>query len=95
MGDGDGERGAVVCLACLTADAARLRVDRRGRPYTRCMACGATTFMPSAAGLRGLSYLAPHVIEWLRSAMQADPSLGQRLAMEPDVVMRPRTGTEG
>jgi len=89
------DRGSVICLSCLTADAARLRVDRRGRPYTRCASCNATTFMPTAACLRGLSYLAPHVIEWLRSATQADPTLGQRLAMEPDAVMRPRTGTDG
>ncbi len=90
----ESDRGAVVCLSCLTVDAARLRVDRRGRPYTRCTACGATTFMPTSAGLRGLTYLAPHVIEWLRSAMQADPSLGTRLAMEPaDSAMRARLAT--
>lgn len=55
------------CLNCLSADSAQLRLDRRQRPFVKCLACGCTTFIPTKRGLLGLKFLAPGLLETLRS----------------------------
>lgn len=57
----------LVCVHCLRRGAA-LRTDRKGRPYIRCVACGATSFLPTGAALRGTIALAPYLVEAARRA---------------------------
>lgn len=47
------------CLCCLGERTAELKLDKKNRPYTKCSACGSTTFMPTSAALRGLVFLVP------------------------------------
>jgi|HubBroStandDraft_1064217.scaffolds.fasta_scaffold323005_2 hypothetical protein len=47
------------CFACLQ-DAARLGLDKRGRPYLHCVACGSRQFFPQFDPCcRGLAILPP------------------------------------
>lgn len=41
------------CLYCLQPDSYEVRLDKRGRPYMTCIACGARTFLRGAHSLRG------------------------------------------
>lgn len=50
----------VLCLFCLRGDA-RIRIDRRGRPYVSCGHCGTRSFMPSFDALNGYRLLAPEI----------------------------------
>lgn len=64
--------GSVVdCLSCLGEATATLKLDRHGRPTTRCGLCGTRTFISSRAGLRGLVYFAPSVRGVLQSLAAA------------------------
>lgn len=53
------------CLCCLAESSVELRQDRKARPFTRCVACGCVTFMPTPRSLAGLSYLAPILVNAL------------------------------
>jgi hypothetical protein len=49
-----------MCLFCLNANGARLGLDKKGRPYVHCIACGARSFLPSFTPcLNGIAILAP------------------------------------
>lgn len=54
------------CVHCVSADTARLRTDKNGKPYIRCFACGATSFLPSGAALRGTIALGQDVVALAR-----------------------------
>lgn len=58
------------CVHCLSPIGARLRIDKRQRPYIRCLACGATSFLPTGASLRGLIQLAPQLVQAAQRAGQ-------------------------
>jgi hypothetical protein len=48
------------CLFCLNESASRLGLDKRGRPFLHCCACGARAFLPSFSPcLNGLAILTP------------------------------------
>lgn len=59
------------CSLCLTDNSVRMRLDKRGRPYLVCGACGSRTFMPSAEALRGLVLLQPAVREFIQAIKAA------------------------
>lgn len=51
---------STVCLFCMHASAARLGLDKKGRPYLHCVACGGRSFMPSFSPcLNGIAVLTP------------------------------------
>jgi hypothetical protein len=51
---------ASLCLFCLNPSGARLGLDKKGRPYVHCIACGARSFLPSFSPcLNGIAVLAP------------------------------------
>lgn len=51
----------MVCFFCLNDQTAELRVDKKGRPYLSCMACGTRCFMPHPSAMAGVRWLAPMV----------------------------------
>ena len=79
------------CLNCLTPASVELRTDKKQRPFTKCRACGTTTFMWSPRALAGLRYLAPLLVdslvrqfgsvaagqEAINAQLGADPVLGR------------------
>jgi hypothetical protein len=73
------------CLHCLTPDSARLRVDKKGRPFSTCGMCGTRAFIPTSQGLRGLRLIAPGLVEiyqrmltqWSSEDKQADDMIRQ------------------
>jgi len=50
------------CMHCFAGNAAEVRFDKRGRPYTRCRLCQAKSFYQSTESLRGVA-LVPQFIE--------------------------------
>lgn len=42
------------CPCCLTADAAQIRIDRRGKPYLTCRSCFSRTFIGDRRGLAAI-----------------------------------------
>jgi len=54
---------ACFCVHCLGLQTSQLRVDKKGRPFLRCTACGATSFLPTGAALRGTIALAPYIVQ--------------------------------
>ena len=67
-----------MCVHCLGLQTARLKVDKRGRPYIRCTGCGATSFLPTGAALRGTVALAPYAVQ----AAQQAASFGYGQSLE-------------
>ncbi len=51
------------CLCCLGRDTVALKLDKKGRPYSTCWSCGSRIFMRGRRGLRGLSVLAPTLVQ--------------------------------
>jgi len=50
------------CLFCMNDASSRLALDRRGRPFLHCCACGARAFLPSFTPcLNGVAVLTPYV----------------------------------
>lgn len=50
------------CLFCMNDSTSRLALDRRGRPFLHCCACGARAFLPSFTPcLNGVAVLTPYV----------------------------------
>jgi len=60
----------VSCVHCPAEDLARLRYDRKGRPYVVCMACGSRSFFHTREALTGTLSLAPQLATLLRSRGQ-------------------------
>ncbi|MGH7297909.1 MAG: hypothetical protein ACRELB_23415 [Polyangiaceae bacterium] len=54
------------CWACFARDGARLRIDKHGRPFIMCDACGSRTFTRSPDHVVGLRF----VIELVQTALQ-------------------------
>jgi len=53
-------RESTVCLFCLNATAARIGLDKKGRPFFHCIACGVRAFLPSFSPcLNGVAILGP------------------------------------
>jgi len=50
------------CLHCLKEGTLVVRIDKRGRPWTNCSACGTRSFIHTDAGLTGLRFLAPQLL---------------------------------
>lgn len=70
------------CPDCLESHCLALRVDRKGRVYTRCHACGTICFRYSNLALKGLStaWKMPLTLEEVRLAvarMQRKPAAAQ------------------
>jgi len=50
----------LTCFGCLSHGTARLLLDKRGRPYSTCIACGTRMFLPSfTPQLNGIALLEP------------------------------------
>lgn len=50
----------LTCFGCLSPGTARLLLDKRGRPYTTCIACGTRMFLPAfSPQLNGIALLEP------------------------------------
>jgi len=45
--------GRYPCLFCLAPEGYELRLDKKGRPFFMCSACGCRTFTRGAVSLRG------------------------------------------
>ena len=52
------------CLFCLHPSSARLGLDKKSRPYTHCLACGARSFLPLFDCLNGLAILPTLIAAW-------------------------------
>lgn len=59
------------CLFCLASDSTRLRLDKKGRPYSVCQTCGTRSFMHSRIALRGFRLLGARIAAIWQSAAQA------------------------
>ena len=75
------------CLNCLSPDTVRLAQDKRSRPFTKCQACGCTTFMVTPRSLAGLRYLAPGLVAALvrqfGSVAQGQAAVNEQVAADP------------
>lgn len=50
----------LTCFGCLSPGTARLLLDKRGRPYTTCIACGTRMFLPAfTPQLNGIALVEP------------------------------------
>lgn len=71
------------CLFCLCRAGVRLKLDKKGRPYSYCQQCGTRSFIKCRAGLRGYMILAPQVTRLWQSAGGATETL-DRADLEAD-----------
>jgi len=46
------------CLHCLTDGSCQMKLDKKGRPFTRCWSCGTMVFLHSDRAFLGLNHLA-------------------------------------
>ncbi len=83
------------CWWCLAPGAMSLLLDKRSKPYVRCLACGVHGFMRTPAALNGFAIISP-VVEQIRDRLTTDPQYAetQRVAIasfkrELIAVMRP------
>lgn len=70
------------CWFCLAPEGARIRIDKRGKPYLHCECCGTYAFLRTPSSIYGLAVVAP-VVEQLVARMQSNPDyqLQQREAI--------------
>jgi hypothetical protein len=62
------------CMFCMSPDGAAILFDRRSRPYTKCLCCGARSFLPSAHCLTGFALVLP-VVRRMIEQMQGDATI--------------------
>lgn len=79
------------CLFCLHPSSARLGLDKKSRPYTHCLTCGARSFLPLYDCLRGLAIL-PTLIEAWRETTDEETRRDRLAAYLSDLRVRARVG---
>ena len=65
------------CVYCLTGNAAEMRFDKRGKPYTICRACGSRSFFQSIHSCRGLAVM-PDLLEDAMRKRESDKEYGRQ-----------------
>ena len=66
------------CLHCLEPDTCSIRFDRKSRPFTWCISCGARTFLRGRASMVGLAMLGD-IVRDLNERVRTDPAWAARL----------------
>ena len=61
------------CWFCLALSTLTLRLDRKGKPYLGCAACGAYAFLRTPAALVGVAILSP-TVEQIRQILSTNPT---------------------
>lgn len=56
------------CPCCLTPGASQVRLDRRGKPYLRCVACDSRTFIGDKRGLAAILAAQPAIAQLVARA---------------------------
>lgn len=56
------------CPCCLTAGAAQVKIDRRGKPYLTCSACFSRTFIADRRGLTAILAAQPAIAQLIARA---------------------------
>jgi hypothetical protein len=61
------------CWVCFAPEAARMRFDRRGKPYVVCEACGMRVFCKSLKHVRGI-YVTTSLVQAMLAQLRGDPA---------------------
>lgn len=56
------------CPCCLTAGAALIKTDKRGKPYVTCRSCFSRTFIADRRGLAGILSAQPAIAQLIARA---------------------------